>query len=93
MNGHTTDGYQKIQTSFPNDVQYLEKQTKYWCGSVTILSKYIKTSSVKNHKSTNFDNKSMKDANDKHQKYETSAPEQKLILDRAEKYWLQLTFL
>ena len=35
----------------------------------------------------------MKDANDKHQKYDTSAPEQKLILDRAEKYWLQLTFL
>ena len=35
----------------------------------------------------------MKDASDKHQKYDTSASEQKLILDRAENYWLQLTFL
>ena len=30
----------------------------------------------------------MKDANIKHQKYDTSTPEQKLILDMAEKYWL-----
>lgn len=44
---------------------------------VTIISKYIETSPVKSHKSTNFDNESNKDATDKEKKYAAFAAAQK----------------
>lgn len=53
---------------------------------VTIISKYIETSPVKSHKSTNFDNESNKDATDKEKKICCICCCTKIILDIAEKY-------